>query len=54
MNKYEVVAEMSANCQLVKIVEAESEKHARKIMWEEHMNDSQKDNCADLEVFLVE
>ena len=54
MNKYEVVAEMSCGTNHMRVVEAENEKQARKIMWEQHMDDSQKDFCHDLEVFLVE
>ena len=54
MNKYEVVAEMGFNSHMLRVVEAESEKLAKKIMWEQHMDDSQKNNCADLEVFLIE
>lgn len=54
MNKYEVVAEMGFSSHMLRVVEAEDEKQARKIMWEQHMDDQQKSNCADLEVFLIE
>ena len=51
MNKYEVVAEMGFSSHMLRVVEAEDEKQARKIMWEKHMDDTQKNNCADIEVF---
>ncbi len=54
MNKYEVVAEMSYGTNHMRVVEAENEKQARKIMWEQLMDDDQKDGCSDLEVFLLE
>ena len=54
MNKYEVVAEMGRSSHMLRVVEAEDEKQARKIMWEQYMDDSQRDSCQDLEVFLVE
>lgn len=52
--KYEVVCEMGRNNHMLRIVEAESEMQARKIMWEKYMDDSQKNNCADIEVFEVQ
>ena len=54
MNKYEVVAEMGYSSHMLRVVEAEDEKQARKIMWEQHMDETQKNNCSDIEVFLVE
>lgn len=54
MNKYEVVAEMGYSSHMVRVVEAEDEKQARKIMWDQHMDDSQKNNCADIEVFSLD
>jgi hypothetical protein len=51
MNKYEVVAEMGYNRIMLRVIEAEDEKQARKIMWEQHMDDTQKNSCADIEVF---
>jgi hypothetical protein len=53
MKKYEVVAEMGWNCHMLQIIEAENEKQARKTMWEKHMDDNQKSNCADIEVFEI-
>ena len=54
MNKYEVVAEMGYSSHMLRVIEAEDEKQARKIMWEQHMDDTQKNNCADIEVFPFE
>lgn len=54
MKKYEVVCTMGWNTHMVRIVEASSEKQARKIMWEQYMDEDQKNNCEDLEVFEVE
>jgi hypothetical protein len=51
MNKYEVVAEMSWNHHMLRVIEAEDEKQARKIMFEEVMDETQKNNCASIEVF---
>jgi len=51
MNKYEVVCEMGASHHMIRIVEAESEKGARDIMWQKHMDDTQKNNCSDIEIF---
>lgn len=53
-NSYEVVAEMGANCHMMRIIEAKDEMQARKIMWEKHMDDTQRDNCLDIEVYPVE
>jgi hypothetical protein len=53
-NKYEVVAELCPNTHIVRVIEAVDERHARRIMWEQHMTDSQRDNCADLEVFTLD
>jgi hypothetical protein len=49
MNKYEVVCTLIATC-LTRHVEAENEKEARQKVWNS-MSDSQKNNCADIEVF---
>lgn len=54
MKQYEVVCEMGRNNHMLRIVEAESEMQARKIMWEKYMDDSQKNNCEDIEVFELE
>lgn len=54
MNRYEVVCTMGWNHHMFRLVEAPSEYDARKIMWEKHMDDNQKNNCQDIEVFLVE
>ena len=55
MNKYEVFCITgSKNFDMLKVIEAEDEKQARKIMWEQHMDDTQKNNCADIEVFPLE
>ena len=54
MNSYEVIAEMGIGPSLSWTVKAESEKQARKIVWEQILNDDQKDILLDLEVFLVE
>ena len=55
MNKYEVFCIMgSKNFDMLKVIEAEDEKQARKIMWEKHMDDYQKNNCEDIEVFPLE
>jgi hypothetical protein len=42
MNKYEVVAEMGYSSHMLRVIEAEDEKQ---------MDDTQKNNCADIEVF---
>lgn len=49
--KYEVVCTMGWNNHSIRIVEAENEKQARKIMWEKYMDDNQRNNCEDIEVF---
>jgi len=54
MNKYDVVCNMGRNIDMLRVIEAESEMQARKIMWEKHMDDYQKSNCEDIEVFLLE
>ena len=54
MNKYDVICNMGRNIDMLRVIEAESEMQARKIMWEKHMDDHQKNNCEDIEVFLVE
>lgn len=54
MNSYEVLAEMSTGPNLSWTVQAEGEKQARKIVWEQYMKDFEKDRCLDLEVFLLE
>lgn len=54
MKQYEVVCEMGRNNHMLRIVEAESEMQARKIMWEKYMDDSQKNNCEDIEVFELD
>jgi hypothetical protein len=54
MKQYEVVCEMGRNNHMLRIVEANSEMQARKIMWEKYMDDSQKNNCEDIEVFELD
>ena len=54
MKKYEVVCDMGRNSHMLRIVEAENEMQARKIMWEKYMDDSQKSNCEDIEVFELD
>ena len=54
MNKYEVVAEMGNSSHMLRVIEAENEKQARKTMWEQHMDETQKDNCSDIEVFPLD
>lgn len=54
MNKYEVVAEMGYGPNVLRVVEAESEKQARKIMWEQCMSEGERDSCEDIEVFPFE
>ena len=54
MKKYEVVCEMGRNNHMLRIEEAASEMQARKIMWEKYMDDSQRNNCADIEVFELD
>ena len=54
MNKYEVVAELGNSSHMLRVIEAEDEKQARKTMWEQHMDETQKDNCSDIEVFPLE
>lgn len=54
MKNYEVVCTMGWNTHMIRIISAEDEKQARKTMWEAHMDDSQKDNCIDVEVFECE
>lgn len=53
MNKYEVVCNIGWNHHMMRVIEASSELHARKIMWDEHMSDDQKNDCEDIEVFEV-
>jgi hypothetical protein len=54
MNRYAVICNMGRNIDMLRFIEAEDEKQARKIMWEKHMDDCQKNNCEDIEVFRSE
>lgn len=54
MSQYEVVCTMGYQTHMLRIIEAESEKQARKIMWEKYMDDNQKSNCEDIEVFELD
>lgn len=53
MNKYEVVCSIGWNHHVIQNVEAHDEKEARKIVWEKELSDNQRDNCEDIEVFLI-
>lgn len=53
MNKYEVVCTIGWNHHVIQNVEARDEKEARKIVWEKELSDNQRDNCEDIEVFLI-
>ena len=53
MNHYEVVIEFGAGQELIRFIEAQSEKEARQIVWKD-LTDAQKDNCSDIEVFEIE
>ena len=50
MKKYEVVCTLGWNTHMIQMVSAEDEKQARKIAWS-HMDESQKSNCEEVEVF---
>ena len=49
-----VVAEMGFSSQMLRVIEADDEQRAKQIMWEQHMDESQKNNCTDIEVFPFE
>lgn len=53
MNKYEVVCSIGWNHHVIQNVEARDEKEARKIVWEKELSDNQRNNCEDIEVFLI-
>jgi len=36
---------------VLRVIEAPNEFLARKIMWDQHMSEDQKNNCEDIEVF---
>ena len=52
MKHYEVVIEFGTGQELVRFVEAQSEKEARQIVWKD-LSDDQKDNCSDIEVIEI-
>ncbi len=37
-----------------KEIEAENEEHAEDIMWNEHLNEEQRDDCYHIEINIVE
>jgi hypothetical protein len=45
---------MGYQTHMLRIIEADSEMQARKIMWEKYMDDNQKSNCEDIEVFELD
>ena len=52
MNHYEVIIEFGTGRELIRFVEARSEKEARQIVWK-GLSDDQKDACSDIEVILI-
>ena len=52
MNHYEVIIEFGTGRELIRFVEAHSEKEARQIVWK-GLSDDQKDVCSDIEVILI-
>jgi ethanolamine ammonia-lyase large subunit len=54
MNKYNVIAEMVMLAHISKEIEAENEEHAEDIMWNEHLNEEQRDDCYHIEINIVE
>jgi hypothetical protein len=52
MNHYEVIIEFGTRRELIRFVEAQSEKEARQIVWK-GLSDDQKDCCSDIEVILI-
>ena len=52
MNTYDVVCNIGWNHNVLRVIEATSEVHAKKIMWDQYLSEDQKNNCEDIEVFL--
>ena len=52
MNHYEVIIEFGTGRELIRFVEAQSEKEARQIVWK-NLSEDQKDVCSDIEVVLI-
>lgn len=52
-NKFDVVCFVGNNHSLIRTIEAETEKEARDIMWMSYMDDNQRKNCLDIEIFPV-
>ena len=53
MKHYEVIIEFGTGQELIRFVEAQSEKEARQFVWKD-LTDAQKDNCSDIEVIEIE
>ena len=53
MKHYEVIIEFGAGQELIRFVEAQSEKEARQFVWKD-LSDDEKDNCSDIEAFEIE
>jgi hypothetical protein len=52
MNHYEVLIEFGTGRDIIRFVEAESEKEARQFVWK-GLSDDEKDNCSDIESVLI-
>ena len=54
MNKYNVIAEMVMLAHISKEIEAENEERAEDIMWNQHLNEEQRDDCYHIEINIIE
>lgn len=53
MKHYEVIIEFGTGRELIRFVEAQSEKEARQFVWK-GLSDDEEDCCSDLEVIEIE
>jgi hypothetical protein len=52
--KYDVVCTLGWNNEMLNTVEADSEREARKIVWDKFLTEEQRNNCQEIEVFELD
>lgn len=52
MKHYEVVIEFGTGRELIRVIEAQSEKEARQFVWKD-LSDDEKNACSDIEVIEI-
>ncbi len=52
--KYDVVCTLGWNNEMLNTVEADSEREARKIVWDKFLTQEQRNNCKEIEVFELD